>query len=127
MVDEKFGKKYKLCSRKIIDSIFEKGKQEKAFPFFLRYVYTSLNTDTNFQVVISVPKRKFKRATDRNRIKRLVREAVRKNKYILEEKLFAPDQKLALFLIYTSTKEESYQKIFDKIEALFLRLVKEET
>lgn len=124
-MDEKFGKKYKLCSKKIIESIFKEGKQEKAFPFFIRYINTALNTDANFQVVISVPKRKFKRATDRNRIKRLVREAVRKNKYILEEKTFSPNQKLALFLIYTSTKEESYQKIVDKIEVLFRRLIEE--
>lgn len=122
-MDERFGKKYKLCSKIVIASIFEKGKQEKVFPFVLRYVRTDLKTNTRFQIVISVPKRNFKRAVDRNRIKRLVREAVRKNKYILEEAISEEEQQFALFLIYTAQQEESYQKISNKIETLFQRLV----
>lgn len=122
-MDERFGKKYKLCSKIVIASIFEEGKQEKAYPFVLRYIRTDLKTDTKFQIAISVPKRNFKRAVDRNRIKRVVREAVRKNKYILEEAISEEMQQFALFLIYTAQEEEPYQKIGDKIETLFLRLI----
>ncbi len=122
-MDESFGKEYKLCSKKVMDTIFEEGKTEKVYPFLLRYLAVDLKTEKRFQIVISVPKRKFKRAVDRNRIKRLIREAVRKKKYILEEAMTPEEQQLALFLIYTSNEEETYQKILDKIEALFLRLV----
>ena len=126
-MDERFGKKYKLCSKTVMTAIFEKGKEEKSYPFLLRYLSADLKTDAKFQVVISVPKRKFKKAVDRNRIKRLIREAVRKNKYILEEALSAEDQQLALFLIYTASEEETYQRILNKIEVLFLRLVESKT
>ncbi len=122
-MDQSFGKEYKLCSKKVMDTIFEEGKTEKVYPFLLRYLAVDLKTEKRFQIVISVPKRKFKRAVDRNRIKRLIREAVRKKKYIIEEAMTAEEQQLALFLIYTSNEEETYQKILDKIEALFLRLV----
>jgi ribonuclease P protein component len=122
-MDERFGKKYKLCSKTVMASIFEEGKQEKAYPFLLRYLSVDLKTDAKFQIVIAVPKRKFKRAVDRNRIKRLIREGVRKNKYILEEALSSEDQQFALFLIYTASEEETHQRILNKIEVLFLRLV----
>lgn len=122
-MDESFGKEYKLCSKKVMDSIFEEGKTEKVYPFLLRYLTVDLKTSKRFQIVIAVPKRKFKRAVDRNRIKRLIREAVRKKKHIIESSMSAEEQQLALFLIYTSNEEETYQKIIDKIEALFLRLV----
>lgn len=122
-MDERFGKEYKLCNKKVIASIFEKGKQEKAYPFVLRYIHADLKTNKKFQIVISVPKRTFKRAVDRNRIKRVIREAVRKKKYILEEAISEETQHFALFLIYTAQKEEPYQKITDKIETLFLRSI----
>ncbi|RFC54214.1 ribonuclease P protein component [Brumimicrobium aurantiacum] len=123
-MNEKFGKEYKLCSKKVMTAVFEKGKTEKNYPFVLRYLDTDLKTNTCFQIVISVPKRRFKKAVDRNRIKRLIREAVRKNKHIIEQSMTENQPQLALFLIYTGNKEEPYQKIYDKIEALFLRLVK---
>ncbi|PWH85579.1 ribonuclease P protein component [Brumimicrobium oceani] len=122
-MNESFGKEYKLCSKKVMATVFEEGKTEKVYPFLLRYLAVDLRTNTRFQIVISVPKRKFKKAVDRNRIKRLIREAVRKKKYIIEEAITEEESQLALFLIYTSSQEESYQKIIDKIEALFLRLV----
>ncbi|RYM33926.1 ribonuclease P protein component [Brumimicrobium glaciale] len=122
-MDESFGKEYKLCSKKVMTSIFEDGKQEKVYPFLLRYLAVDLKTNTRFQIVIAVPKRKFKRAVDRNRIKRLIREAVRKKKHIIEQSMTAEEPQLALFLIYTSNEEETYQRIINKIEALFLRLV----
>src|SRR5690554_1966375 len=104
-MDERFGKKYKLCSKTVMASIFEKGKQEKAYPFLLRYLKADLKTDAKFQVVISVPKRKFKKAVDRTRIKRLIREALRKKKYIPEDASHSEDHQITLFLIYPASQE----------------------
>ena len=106
-----------------MSSVFEQGKIVKSYPFLLRYLPVDLKTDICFQIVISVPKRRFKKAVDRNRIKRLIREAIRKNKYILEEAENKDSPQLALFLIYTSNQEETYHKMMHKIEKLFQRLV----
>lgn len=121
-MNESFGKEYKLCNKKAMSSIFEEGKTIKSYPFLLRYLPADLKTNARFQMVISVPKRKFRKAVDRNRVKRLIREAVRKNKPLIEAAITNENEQLAFFLIYTSNKEESYQKIKYKIEQLFLRL-----
>ncbi|PKR79734.1 ribonuclease P protein component [Brumimicrobium salinarum] len=125
--NERFGKPYKLCSKTVISNVFAAGKVEKKYPFLIRYHYAALNTDEAFQVMISVPKRKFKKAVDRNRIKRLIKEAVRKRKYIFEENLIAKNQQMAIVIIYTGNQEESYHSILNKIEALFLRLDQRES
>jgi|SRR5690554_3448582 len=124
---EGLGKKYMLCSKTVMSSVYEKGEIVKSYPFLMRYLPVELKTEAPFQIVISVPKRRFKKAVDRNRIKRLIKEAVRKKKHILERSLEEREEQLAVFLIYTGQKEESYQKISNKIETVFLRLVKERT
>lgn len=125
-MNEKFGKAYKLCSKKQMDVIFQEGKSCKSFPFILRYSLTKTE-NVPFQIAISVPKRLFKKAVDRNKLKRLIREAIRKKKYILEENIAVTGKKLALFLIYTSKEKLNYSEILDKIEHLFLRLIHEKT
>ena len=109
-----FGKEYKLCSRERIAEVFEAKKSIKHFPFVLHYLETKpLDQKTAFQIVLSAPKRTFRKATDRNRIKRLLRESVRKNKVILEQFLHGRDMHLSLFLVYTG-KEEIPVAVLDK-------------
>lgn len=123
-MDESLGKAYKLCSKKVIEELFENGLKIKQYPFVLQYKYINLPTKKNFQIVCSVPKRIHKKAVTRNRIKRLMREVVRKKKYIIEENFPQNEKQLALFLIYTDKKEESYSLLLNKIELLFERLMK---
>ena len=81
-----FPKEEHLCRKKLIDELF--GKQGSSFGVYpLRIVWTRSETlsATPPQVLISVSKRTFKRAVDRNRLKRLIREAYRLNKYQLLE------------------------------------------
>ena len=122
-MDERFGKAYKLCSKKVIEELFENGQKIKQYPFLLQYKHTDLPTKKSFQIVCSVPKRIHKKAVNRNRIKRLMRETVRKKKYILEENFPQNEKQLALFLIYTGKSEESYSLLLDKIEKVFERLM----
>ena len=76
-----FRKIERLCSKKVIDALFTGGnKSFSAFP--LRVVYME-RSEPGAQVLISVSKRRFKHAVDRNRIKRQIREAYRLNKDIL--------------------------------------------
>ena len=72
-----FGKPEKLKSRKLIGKLFEDGKSVKKFPVRLVYLQTNHTSDFPVQAGFSVPKRNFKRAVDRNRIKRLIRESFR--------------------------------------------------
>tara|TARA_R100000951_G_scaffold105067_1_gene98618 strand:+ start:54 stop:464 length:411 start_codon:yes stop_codon:yes gene_type:complete len=124
-MDERLGKAYKLCSKKVIEELFENGLKIKQYPFVLQYKHIDLPSKKNFQIVCSVPKRLYKKAVTRNRIKRLMREVVRKKKYIIEENFPQNEKQLALFLIYTGKSEESYSLLLDKIELIFDRLIKE--
>ena len=124
-MDQKFGKAYKLCSKRAIDSLFEKKKAVKQYPFVVTYGVMELPTTKTFQVVISAPKRIFRKAHDRNRIKRLMREVVRKQKAVLEEYLSENSQQLALFLVYTSKDELEYTLLERKMEQLLSKLVNE--
>ena len=124
-MDQTFGKAYKLCSQKAIEAIFEDKKSVRQFPFVLNYQFMELPTDKSFQVVISAPKRLFRKAHDRNRIKRLMREVFRKNKLILESHLTTNNQQLALFLVYTSKEELSYALLMEKMERLLSKLTNE--
>jgi ribonuclease P protein component len=100
-MDERFGKDYKLCSRSLIEEVFKQGESVKSYPLKLIYLKTDKLTSTKyFQIAISVPKRNFKSAVDRNYIKRMLREVIRKNKLLIEPFLIQQDKKLALFLIF---------------------------
>lgn len=124
-MNQSFGKEYKLCSKKIIEGLFENGTRLSTFPFALTYQFEDLpNKNIPFQIVISVPKRQFKRAHDRNRMKRLVRECLRKNKYILEDFLQESNknQQMALFLVYRFNEEIDYETLMRKMSKLLLTL-----
>jgi ribonuclease P protein component len=124
-MNEKFGKEYKLCSQKLIQTIFDQKQSIKTYPFVLHYSILPVKIDALFQITVSVPKRNFKKAHDRNRIKRLMREAIRKNKLILEPFLIENKKHVALFMIYTAREEIMYDVIFKKTTILFTQLIKE--
>lgn len=117
----KLGKPYKLCSKKLIQQIFDKGNSLNSFPFSSKYVLLNKSEGPPFQVAFSVPKKKVKSAVDRNRIKRLMKETVRLNKAIIEDKIPA-DKQLALFLIYTPRKEFSFDVLNSKMIKLLNKI-----
>lgn len=75
-----FPRTERLKSTKIIERLFLEGRKVKAFPMVVRYMDTPLPEAVPCQAMVSVSKRAFKRAVDRNRIKRLMREAWRLQK-----------------------------------------------
>lgn len=75
-----YNKKEKLKSKKLIDKLFAEGQSVSAFPLRLVYVQTVFDEDIVTKTGVSVSKRNFKTAVDRNRIKRLLREVYRLNK-----------------------------------------------
>jgi ribonuclease P protein component len=108
-----FPKEEHLCRKKLIEELF--GKQSSSFGVYpLRLVYTKTAAPTTAppQVLISVSKRSFKRAVDRNRLKRLIREAYRLNKYRLLEQ--PNGHQVALLGIIFTGKEKSPLAVVEK-------------
>ena len=113
-----FNKKEKLKSKKLIESLFSKGQSVSAFP--LRLVYTSVHFDDGvlFKTGVSVSKKHFKLAVDRNRVKRLMREAFRLNKAHYFDNISTPHAFMILYIgkeIPTLTQlENKMAQLFDK-------------
>ena len=90
---ENLTKQERVCSKLLIDRLFNGGKSHSMSAYPLRVVYMYLqpddvvNDEPNTQILVSVPKKCFKRAVKRNRVKRQVREAYRRNRSIVSEKL----------------------------------------
>ena len=106
-----FPKEERLRSKKLIAELFRQGSSFNLYP--LRFVYLKHAAPQSVapQILVSVSKKYFKRAVDRNRIKRQLREAYRLNKYLLqkEEKVSI----LALGIIYIA-KEKSTSEVIRK-------------
>jgi ribonuclease P protein component, eubacterial len=82
-----FRKEERISSEKEIDFLFENGTSFISYPLRVVFCEKEMPASAQFSVLISVPKRKFKRAVKRNRVKRLVREAYRLNKSTLTSAL----------------------------------------
>lgn len=104
-MDFTLGKDKKLKSRKRIERLFESGKRIKKFPVTAVYFFDE-NSEPGFQIAVSVPKRFFKKAVDRNLIKRRIREAFRLN----QDKLNL-SQKLEVMFIYSTPEIKDYAAI----------------
>jgi ribonuclease P protein component len=94
----------KLKSKKIIDQLFKEGKAATQSGFTLVYLQANLNTYYPIQAGFTVPKRFFKRAVDRNRVKRLMREIYRTQKFELYKKLQAQQKQLAIMFVYNGKR-----------------------
>lgn len=117
-----FSKDERLSGKLLIDLLIKKGNSFTGFPFKITWMEIQ-ESPVPVKIVISVPKRKFKKAVDRNRIKRLTREVYRKNKHQLIERL--GDKKIALLLVYTSKTIFDYAEAEEKINSALVRLGKE--
>lgn len=123
-MNQSFGKEYKLCRRKLIDGVFKTGKVIKQYPFVVHFLEVDEKLEAPFQVTISAPKRNFRKAHDRNRIKRLMRETIRFNKMILEDKISKSQKNIIMFMVYISKEEIPFTTLMKKNELLFEQIIK---
>jgi ribonuclease P protein component len=106
-----FNKKEKLKSRKQIDALFARGKSFAVFPLRVSYTFEPAETEAFAQIGVTVSKRYFKKAVDRNRIKRLLREEYRLQKKELAEVLKQNSARAFLFFMYTDKTMPTFDVI----------------
>jgi ribonuclease P protein component len=120
--ERSLGSKEKLKSRKAIQAIFEEGKSVKEYPIFLFY-QKATSEEIPMRIGFSVSKRNFKSAVDRNRVKRLMREAYRLNKSSLVDVLKSESKYMNAMFVYSANRilpleeiEKRVIKILSKLE-----------
>jgi ribonuclease P protein component len=118
------GKNERLKSRKLIESLFESGRSFSLFPYRVTYKFLGQGKE-HLQAGFGVSSRNFKRATDRNRIKRLGREAYRHQKAELSELLRQKGQSLIVFFIFTGKELPDQKFVSEKISLILQRLVQQ--
>ena len=109
------GKQERLKSKKLIEKLYAEGDSVKTFPLRMMYVQTAHTSDFPCQVGVSVAKRNYKLAVDRNRLKRLMRETYRLQKQIVYKNL---DEPYVFMISYIGREEIKYEDLYLKMEKL---------
>ncbi len=130
-------KRERINSKKTIDRLFGGGHSKSMSAFPLRAVYAvqeRTGNDAEAQMMVSVPKRMFKHAVNRNRVKRQVREGYRLNKKALETLVtehLKPNSQLLIAFIWIDDKlhpsKEVHMKVRSLMEHIAERVIKRET
>jgi ribonuclease P protein component len=110
-----FRKEERLCSKVLIKKLFDQGAAISVAPFRSLWMETSFEAKVPLQIVISVPKKRFKRAVDRNTIKRQIREAYRLNKTSLWETLSFQQKQCVILFIYSQNNRYNFRDLESKI------------
>ena len=125
------GKNERLKSRKQIEKLFAEGKSFVVSPFRIYFLVNSVpiaigrsmvNEKSSLQFGVGVSAKNFKRAVDRNRIKRLTREAWRLQKNELKEKMKTKGNQLNVFFIYTGKELPDFTEVKSKVAIVLKKL-----
>ena len=121
------GKEERLKSRKQTEQLFSEGKKFTLAPFRICYLLDKNEKASLYPAAIrfgvGVSSKYFKKAVDRNRIKRLVREAYRLQKITLQDKIRESNGQLAVFFIYTDKNLPAFAVIKDRMQIILQKLI----
>lgn len=120
-MDNSYPKAEKLKSKKLIDHLFTEGKSVSKYPLRLVYCPFEYEDQVMLKMGVSVSKKYFKLAVDRNYYKRVLRECYRLNKTLLTENL---KDKYCCMFFYQSKEKLSYAEINEKTVLLFEKFIK---
>lgn len=109
-----------LKSHDLIGKIFSGGQVVKAYPLMLFWIPAD-NDQFPVKIGVSVSKKKFRKAHQRNRIKRLLRESYRLNKHIIWEKCAEENSQIAAMLVYVGSEMPDFHQLNGKIISLLNR------
>lgn len=115
-----FNKKEKLKSKKLIELLFTQGQSVVAHPLRMVYIKTELDEAIKIKAGVSVSKRHFKKAIDRNRIKRLMREAYRLQKAAYINNI---SESHALIILYIGKDGTDFETISKKMTLLMDKFI----
>ena len=124
---ENLTKQERICSKLLVDRLFNGGKSHSMSAYPIRVVYMYLQADDvaddtpNTQLLVSVPKKCFKRAVKRNRVKRQLREAYRRNRELVSEKV-ETGCSLVMAFIWLDSKLYDTSIVEAKMKNLFKRI-----
>ena len=109
-------KQERLCGKKAIETLLAKGRHGSVGP--IRYIHMADNGEEFSRILISVPKKLFKRAVKRNLLKRRIRESWRR----LKHNLVAAEHGMDILFIYSTKEVMTYQDIYTHIESIISKL-----
>jgi len=107
--DFRFPKNHRICSKNDIDYLFKNGKAFLFFPF--KVIISEYTAEIPVKILISVPKSRHNKAVARNRIKRMTREAYRKNSSVLYSQTVEGEKCVLVGLIYVNDEIAAYDTI----------------
>lgn len=119
------GKQERLKSRKAIEQVFGEGRKFMSGPYRVSWLDKPTEGQLSIRFGVGVSTRHFPRAVDRNRIKRLTREAFRLQKPAFLEKLEARKIDLYLFFVYTGKEIPTYEQTAQAVSVLIKKLAKQ--
>jgi len=118
-----FKKEERLCNKKLIDQLFHNGSSFLCYPYRVSWLAVEENAEFPVQVLIAVPKKRYKRAVDRNLVKRRMREAYRLNKQEhLYNLLTVANKKIIFSVGYIGKEIEPYPVMEKKMLKLLKQL-----